>query len=608
MGLGLALTGALVGCKRESETKTEPATADAMSLTEWLDARYEEELDFSPIAMTMQGIKKRYDEVDDFSIDGQRKKLEWKRKSVDELKKKFPYEGLSEADKISYDVWVHQYETMAEGDKWMFHNYVFEQMSGAHTFLATFLINFHRVDEPSDLDAYVRRIGNGARSYEQLLSVAEEGVKRGTRYPRFALEAVAKESKKIITGQPFNGSTDSDLWADLKKKTAALKEAGKIDEAKAEATLAAGKKALLEDLAPVYERIIAWADKTKAQSPEVATGVGGMKDGAAYYAFKLKEQTTTDMTAEEVHALGLAEVKRIHEAMQGVMKQVKFEGTLQEFFTKVRTAEWNYYPNTDEGRQGYIDDAKKAIDNIRKTLPEFFGLRPKADLVVKRVEPFREQDGAAQHYYPGTPDGSRPGIYYAHLSDMSAMPKNQLEVIAYHEGIPGHHMQIAIAQELEGVPKFRTQAHFTAYTEGWALYAEYLAKEMPGTYQDPYSEFGRLTSELFRAIRLVVDTGLHAKGWTEDEAIDYFSKNSPEPLESVRSEVQRYIVIPGQATSYKVGMIEIQKLRTMAKQKLGSAFDIKGFHDAVLGGGSVPLDVLTRQVNAWVEQTQPATR
>ena len=259
-----------------------------------------------------------------------------------------------------------------------------------------------------------------------------------------------------------------------------------------------------------------------------------------------------------------------------------------------------YFPDTDEGRQEYIDAAEDKLGFIDERLPQYFGILPKADLVVKRVEPFREQDGAAQHYFPGSPDGSRPGIYYMHLSDMTEMPKTQLEVIAYHEGNPGHHMQISIAQELEAVPTFRTQAGFSAYSEGWGLYAELLAKEM-GAYNDPYSDFGRLSSEIWRALRLVVDTGLHSKGWTEQQAIDYMMANSAEPQESVTSEVQRYIVWPGQATSYKVGMLKILELRERAESELGDSFDIKSFHDTILGGGAMPLAVLERRVDSWIE-------
>jgi uncharacterized protein (DUF885 family) len=289
--------------------------------------------------------------------------------------------------------------------------------------------------------------------------------------------------------------------------------------------------------------------------------------------------------------------------MEALMVKAGFDGSLQEYFTYIRDnkdSEEYYYPNTDAGRQGYIDDASAAIENIKAQLPDYFGILPKADLVVKRVEAFREQDGAPQHYYPSTPDGSRPGVYYAHLSDMSAMPKNELEVIAYHEGLPGHHMQIAIAQELKGVPTFRTQAGFGAYAEGWALYSEKLSKEMPSTFTTINSDFGRLGSEIWRAIRLVVDSGMHHKAWSEQQAVDFFSSNSPAPLETIRTEVQRYLVWPGQATSYKVGMIAIQRLRKLSEDELGDKFDIRGFHDAVLDGGSLPLSMLDRKVKQWI--------
>src|SRR5690606_36975484 len=283
--------------------------------------------------------------------------------------------------------------------------------------------------------------------------------------------------------------------------------------------------------------------------------------------------TSTDMTADQIHELGLSEVARLRAELEKVQQQLGIEGDLQAFFKQVQADPKRLYPNTDAGRQGYIDDATAKIQNIKQHLPAYFGLLPKADLVVKRVEAFREQDGAAQHYYPGTLDGSRAGIYYAHLSDMNAMPRPELEVIAYHEGLPGHHMQISIAQELTGVPKFRTQAGFTAYAEGWGLYSEWLARQMPNPYADPYSEFGRLSSEMWRAIRLVGDTGLHAKGWTEEHAVAYFDSNSAIPIAAIRSEVQRYLIMPGQATAYKVGMIRIQALRGKAERELGDRFD-----------------------------------
>ena len=308
------------------------------------------------------------------------------------------------------------------------------------------------------------------------------------------------------------------------------------------------RKALVDEVKPAYERILALAAEELPKAAANPTGVGQTHpNGAAYYAYQLRENTSTDMTADQIHELGLSEVARLRGELEAVQKQIGFEGDLQAFFKHVQADPKRLYPNTDAGRQAYIDDATKAIDNIKQHLPAYFGLLPKADLVVRRVEAFREQDGAAQHYFPGTPDGARPGIYYAHLSDMDAMPKTELEVIAYHEGLPGHHMQISIAQELTGVPTFRTQTFDTAYNEGWGLYSEWLAKEMPDTYQDPYSEYGRLMSEMWRAIRLVVDTGMHAKGWSRDRAIAYLTDHTALSKREVTTEIDRYIGWPGQA-------------------------------------------------------------
>ena len=328
-----------------------------------------------------------------------------------------------------------------------------------------------------------------------------------------------------------------------------------------------------------------------------------MSDGEAYYAVRLRNATTTGMSAEEIHEIGLEEVARIREEMLAIADALGFEGTLQDFFAYLREDDRFYYPNTDAGAQAYIDDSERYLAFINERLPAYFGILPKADLVVKRVEPFREQDGAPQHYSRGTPDGSKPGIYYAHLSDMRAMPKHVMEAIAYHEGNPGHHMQVSIAQELTDVPTFRTQSFHTAYGEGWGLYAELLAKEM-GAYEDPYSDFGRLVTEMWRAVRLVVDTGIHTKGWTEEGAVAYFKDNTALAEEAILAEVRRYTVWPGQATAYKVGMLKIQELRAYAAAELGERFDLRAFHDVVLGGGSLPLDILERRVRNWVAAEQ----
>ena len=575
--------------------------AESKRLNEWFDKKYEEQLKFSPIQLTFQGRKDLYDQVDDMSEQGQRDQVAWQKASVEEMEKTFAYAKLDDEAKLSYDLWKLQYENARDGLPFMVDGYAFDQMNGAQGFWPTFLISFHKVEEESDYTAYIARLNATSRAFDQLLERARASAAQGIRPPKFAYEGVIEQATKVITGAPFSAGKDAAIWADAQAKADDLVKAGKIDAARATALKEEARKALLEQFKPAYERLIAWSEEELPKAAVNATGVGSTHpNGKAYYEYQLRQMTTTGMTAEEIHALGLKEVERIKGEMTALKDKVGFKGDLDAFFAFIDSDKQFKYPDTDAGRQAYIDDATRAIDNIKKVLPEYFGLLPKADLVVKRVEAFREQDGAAQHYYPGTPDGSRPGIYYAHLSDMNAMPKPELEVIAYHEGLPGHHMQISIAQELTGVPKFRTQYGVTAYAEGWGLYAEWLAKEMPGTYQDPYSEFGRLSSEMWRAIRLVVDTGLHAKGWTEAQAVEYFDANSAVPRAAIESEVKRYLIMPGQATAYKVGMIKIQDLRRKAEAELGAKFDIKGFHDTVLGGGALPLTLLERRVDQWI--------
>lgn len=609
--LGLTLGIALAACsqgadKTNAENGTVEGAKSTLTLTQWLDEQYATELQFSPIELTFLGRKERNDEIDAFTYEAFAEQLAWKTASVAQMKELFAPSQLTGDELLSYDLWIYQLQRMQESKAFFYDGLVFDQMNGVQNFVPTFLINFHRVENADDMTAYIERVRAVKPRMEEAIANAVKAAGKGVVSPPFALDGTITQARSIITGKPFdtNAAKDSDLWADMRQEVKTLLEAGTIDSIAAEQLTAQAKDALINHLQPAYEDIIQWAENEKDRAPEVSTGVGSQPGGAAYYAYRLRSQTTTDLTADEIHQIGLDEVARLRKDMEAIKDQVGFDGSLQDFFEHVRDGEWNYYPNTDEGRQGYIDDATAAIDGIKAQLPNYFGLLPQADLVVKRVEPFRERDGAAQHYYPGTPDGSRPGIYYAHLSDMTAMPKNQLEVIAYHEGLPGHHMQISIAQELDDVPQFRTQARFTAYSEGWGLYSEYLAKEIPGTYLDPYQDFGRLTGEIWRAIRLVVDTGLHAKGWTEQEAIDYFAANSPEPLESITSEIQRYIVMPGQATTYKIGMLKILELRAEAKAALGDNFDIRTFHDVVLGGGALPLPLLERKVRRWINETQ----
>lgn len=587
-----------------AEPSAEEIAAETERLNTWFEDKFEAEVLESPIQLTFLGRDERQGEIDDFSEAGLDAQLERSRANLAELQANFDYNKLTPDAKISYDIWVYQAERAEAADEFRYNTYVFEQMQAIHSFFPQLLIAFHKVVDGEDMDNYLSRISGSARAIDQLITASKRVAEDGVRPPYFAFDSVIEEARKVITGAPFDESgEDSAVWADAQAKIANLLEQGEIDQAKADQLTADIRTALLEEWQPAYERLIAWQEEDRVNATAEAQGVSALPNGMAYYNERLANQTTTNLTADEIHEIGLSEVARLRGEMEAIKEEFGFEGTLQEFFTYLRDTkddERLYYPNTDEGRQGYIDDATAAIDGIKAVLPDYFGILPKADMVVKRVEPFREQAGAAQHYFPSTPDGSRPGVYYAHLLDMKQMPKRELEVIAYHEGLPGHHMQIAIQQELEGVPTFRTQAGFTAYSEGWGLYSEWLAKEMPGTFQDPLSEFGRLGSEIWRAVRLVVDTGLHAKGWTEQEAIDYFLANTAAPEGQARSEVRRYIVLPGQATSYKIGMLKIQELRRKAEAELGDDFDIRAFHDTILGGGAMPLAILERRVDEWI--------
>ena len=613
---GVALT-LLAACSPEHDNAV--TTAETQRLNKWFDEKYEEGLQFSPLTLTRLGRKELYDRIDDFSVEADERRLQWRIANTEQMINTFDYSRLTPEAQISWDLYVYGTERQKAGVPWRYHGYIFEQMGGAQTSLPNFLINFHQVDTEEDMRAYISRIGEMGRAYEQLLEITKESASRGIRPPIFAYEGALDQAQKLLSGAPFKRGKksgmdkearealgDSALWADVVSEISNLRESGVINRNKAKELRSLAKTALTDRFEPAYQAVIDWLE-TDVANAVGNHGVWALPDGEAYYNNMLAESTTTDLSADEVHELGLAEVARLRGEMIAIKDATGFEGDLQAFFAMIRDSKDDprfYYPDTDEGRQAYIDDATAAINNIKGELPNFFGLLPKAELIVKRVEPFRERDGAAQHYFAGTPDGSRPGIYYAHLSDMTAMPKNQLEVIAYHEGLPGHHMQISIAQELENTPKFRTQSFFTAYVEGWALYTEFLASEMPGAYLDHYSDFGRLTAEIWRAIRLVVDTGIHARQWTKQEAMDYFAANTPEPIESIEAEVERYTTWPGQATSYKIGMLKILELRKRAKAELGDEFDIRAFHDAVLGGGGLPLEILERRVNQWVEDAK----
>lgn len=604
----LAFTSLLVACQGPDSTaeRADPvvsAAAETERLNTWLDERYEERLQLSPMNLTMLGRKDQYDAINDYSEQATRDRTAWGMSTVEQMKAEFDRDSLTPAGQESFDLWVYQAKKANKDLEFMRHGYLFGELGGFEDWFPTFLINYHKVDDETDMRAYIARVGGLSRAMDQVVELAKIRAAEGVRAPRFAYETALERAGNVISGQPFGDGPDSPLLADAKAKIDALAVAELVDDETADVLLDEVTTALTEQFNPAYNSFVDWLVTDMPNADEQPRGVSALPNGEAFYNNRLATYTTLPMTADDVHQLGLSEVQRILAEMDGIRTSVGFEGDLKAFFEFIRTDPQFYYPNTDEGREGYLTDTRAFLADIEEQLPNYFGTLPKAKLEVKRVESFREVDGGAQHYSRGTPDGSRPGVYYVHMSDMSGYSITDMETVAYHEGSPGHHMQISIAQELTGVPMFRTQAGFSVYSEGWGLYSEKLAKEM-GQFKDPYKDFGRLTAEMWRAIRLVVDTGLHAKGWTQEQAVQYFFENSAIPEAAVRSEVRRYITIPGQATSYKVGMLKIEEYRRHAETELGDQFDIRGFHDVVLGGGALPMPMLEARVNNWIAEQQ----
>jgi uncharacterized protein (DUF885 family) len=578
--------------------------AQSISLHSWLDEQYDQELSFTPNAQTKLGRKIQYDELNDYSIEGQRKLLAWREASVASMKKKFSYAQLNEEERVSYDFWAYRLDIASAAEPWRLHDYAITQIQAPHTALPGLLINYHAVDTADDMDAYIKRTSAVAVAIDQVKVRAQQSAAIGVRPPQFAYDLVIDEAGRVISGRPFSDDAeDSALWRDARGKISVLLDAGAISSKQSKDFERRARNALTTDLGPAYSALINWLKQDRSNADAQAQGVHALPRGDEYYAYTLKKYTMGTLSAEQIHQLGLSEVKRIRAEMEAVKQAAAFKGELSDFFNFVRDDPQFYYSNDDAGRQQFIDETEFFLNRVNKRLPDFFGTLPKSPLVVRRVEAFREQDGAAAFYEEGTADGSRPGVYYMHLSDMSANNITDLQSTAYHEGNPGHHMQVAIAMENSNLPLFRRSVWYSAYGEGWALYSEQLAFEM-GVYDNALYDFGRLVAEIFRAARLVVDTGIHAKGWTEEQAVSYMLANSSTPEAAVRSEIRRYTAWPAQATSYKIGMLKILELRHLAREQLGDKFDIRQFHDLILGGGSLPLEILERTVEQWTANSK----
>ncbi len=588
------------GCQSLQPSQTTDSSNKNISGDEkanaFFETAFQESLAQSPMFQSYLGIKDNQDKWDDVSEEQERKDLEITKRQLRELRNSIKPELLDEQTLISYNLFEKNAEDEIENYKWRYHTYPVNQMRGIQSNIPSFLINIHRISNEKDAEDYISRLNGVSKLVSQGIHNMKTRAVMNIVPPRFVFPYVISDSENVIKGMPFEDvDNDSTLLADFKGKVSKLE----LTQVRKDDLIMRASQALKESVGPAFTDLIAYLHELE----KLATtddGAWKFPDGEAFYNAALQETTTTNLTASEIHSLGLQEVDRIQGEMRSIMKQVGFEGTLKEFFKFTREDEQFYYPETAEGKQAYLDKAKSIIAIMESRLDEMFITKPKDEIVVKAVEAFREKSAGKAFYQDPSPDGSRPGTYYANLYRMSSMPNYQMEALAYHEGIPGHHMQGSISNQLEGIPMFRKFGYFTAYGEGWGLYSEYLPKEM-GFYSDPYSDFGRLAMEIWRACRLVVDTGIHAKRWTREKAIKYLDDNTPNPHGDVVKAIERYIVMPSQATAYKIGMMKILELRENARQQLGNRFDIREFHDVVLKNGALPLDVLEEVVSNWIK-------
>lgn len=579
--------------KVEQAQPTVNVETESQRLNKRFDEIFMEDVMRSPQFQTYLGIKKDYDKWDTVSEEESLKDLEITKQRLIELQT-YNFEALDDQTKISYQLAKQSMEQQIADFKWRYHNYPVNQMHGQHSRIPAFLINQHSISNIEDAQAYISRLNGIHDVVDQLISQLKIRENMGIIAPSFVFPHVIRDSQNLIVGAPFDDTNDSTLLADFKSKVAKLS----LNNSQSEQLINDAEEAMLVSVQPAYQNLVDYLIGLEAKSTPDA-GAWKFPEGDAFYNNALARTTTTNKTAEEIHQIGLSEVARIHSEMRVIKDKVGFKGSLSEFMEFMRSDDQFYYPDTEEGKARYLKEATALIDNMKSRLDELFIVKPKADLVVKRVEAFREKSAGKAFYNRPAPDGSRPGYYYANLYDMRAMPTYQMEALAYHEGIPGHHMQLAISQELTGIPKFRKFSGYTAYSEGWGLYTEFLPKEI-GLYQDPYSDFGRLAMELWRACRLVVDTGMHVKKWTRKQGIAYYLENTPNAKSDAVKMVERHAVMPSQATAYKIGMIKILELRTKAQKALGHNFDIREFHDVILKNGPLPLDLVEAMVDKYI--------
>ena len=541
------------------------------------------------------GITFHNDDLTDASPARQQELTAQLRKDYDTLRS-YDHSGFAGQDKLSYDILEYFLGEQVKGEKWQWHDFPVNQMFGVQSSLPNFMADVHQVHSEGDANDYVARLRKFPVKFAQVLEGLKIRESKGVIPPRFVVEKVLAQMRGFVAG----GAQKNPLYTTFVEKLDKL-PAGTLDDATRTRVLGDVEKAIDEAVFPAYAQLISYFEalEPKATSND---GAWSLPDGDAYYAYQVESNTTTTMTPDQIHQLGLAEVARIGGEMDAILREAGYvDGTIGARVRQLAAAPEQLYPDNDEGRKQILADYQRIIDEVSAGLDPYFAVRPKAGVQVKRVPEFSEKTAPGAYYEGPALDGSRPGTFYANLRNVAEVPKMGMRTLAYHEAVPGHHFQIAIAQELKDLPIFRRMVPFTAFAEGWALYAERLAWEA-GFEKNPMDNLGRLQAEMFRAVRLVVDTGMHAKHWTREQAIQYMSDNTGMGDDEVTAEIERYLVNPGQALAYKVGMLKILELREKARAELGPKFDLREFHDQVLRNGSMPMEILERVVNDWISE------
>ncbi|WP_447750381.1 DUF885 domain-containing protein [Sphingopyxis fribergensis] len=570
------------------------AGAQDQALLDFLDQAFEERLGLSPESQTQLGLKTNYDKLDDYTDAASVHEQELAERQLKAMHARFKPDQLGESARVSYRLFEYEVERGRESLRFRNLRFPVSTNGSPAGAIPVLLINNHKIDSVADAEAYIARLRDTDRVMREVAATMREQAAAGIVPNKVNFAPARADALKVIAGAPFDSGADSTLMADFRKKVEAL-DAPAATKTK---LLADASAALTGPFKQGYTALVAAIDEIEPKS-KGNFGAWSLPDGAAYYADRLKSSTTTSLTADQIHDLGLAQVAAIRGEMEAIKREVGFTGTLEQFFDHIRTDPQFKYPNTEAGRETYLADARAVIASVMTAAPRYFRVLPKAALEVRAVEKWREGTASTAFYNPPSADGTRPGIYYVNLVDMNQTQKVQVAGIAAHEGAPGHHFQIARQQELAGIPKFRKFGGYGAYMEGWGLYSERLANEM-GVYKTPYDRFGMLSLQVWRAIRLVLDTGIHSKRWTREQAIAYFKANSSVSDTDIAREVDRYFNWPGQATSYMVGQLKIAELRKRAESELGPRFDIRDFHEAVLSEGALPLDVLEEQVTRYI--------